>query len=76
MTDVSGHDIKLSKNRVKGIGKRYSDRITDDAAVYVAYWLEKEAEDLWKVAKELSEHAGRKTVMEEDIRLAEKIMGE
>lgn len=74
MADKDGHDVQLSKNKVKDIGRRYSDRISDDAAIQVAYEIEKKAEEIWSTANELCEHAGRSTVMEEDVRLAVRIM--
>lgn len=72
--DETGNDIALSKRSVKGIGHRFNDRITDDAALRVSRMLETQAEEIWSNAEVFAEHAGRKTIKEEDVRKAAKMM--
>ena len=47
-------------------------RVSDDAKLALAEVLEQKALDISAEAKRLAEHAGRKTVTEKDIRLADK----
>ena len=47
-------------------------RVSDDAKSALAEVLEKKALDISAEAKKLAEHAGRKTVTEKDIHLANK----
>ena len=47
-------------------------RVSDDAKVALAEVLEEKALQISEEAKKLAEHAGRKTVTEKDIRLANK----
>lgn len=75
--DISGHDLSLGQANVKRIGRRVheNERISGDAARLMAYFLENEAEDMWRAASEAAEHAGRKTVQEGDIRVAMSMRG-
>ncbi len=54
------------------IRKAGANRVSESAARELAEILEKYAMDIAKDATELSEHAGRKTVRDSDIRLANK----
>jgi histone H3/H4 len=74
--DTNGNEIALSKRSVKGIGHRFNDRITDDAALRVALELEKRAEDTFRCAEMFANHAGRKTIKEEDIMKVMKMRDE
>ena len=47
-------------------------RVSDDAKATLAELLEQKALEISSEAKKLAEHAGRKTVTEKDIRLANK----
>ena len=47
-------------------------RVSDDAKAALAEVLEQKALEISSEAKKLAEHAGRKTVTEKDIRLANK----
>ncbi|MBU0470649.1 MAG: NFYB/HAP3 family transcription factor subunit [Nanoarchaeota archaeon] len=47
-------------------------RVSDDAKVALANLLEQKAKELSAEAKRLAEHAGRKTITEKDIHLADK----
>lgn len=75
MNDIDGHDLKLSKEKVKLLGRDYSSRISDDAALFIAYVAERQIREHWRLANELCNHAGRSTIMEEDARLAEELIG-
>lgn len=72
--DVDGHELKLSKGKSKRVGKEYSERISGDAALVVAYSAERYMRKHWRLASELASHAGRETVMEQDARLADEIL--
>jgi histone H3/H4 len=52
-----------------------ADRVSDDAKVALRDALEEFADTLGKHAIRLSNHAGRKTVKEEDIKLAKITAG-
>ncbi len=45
-------------------------RVSDDAKIALKEYLEKEAKKLGKKAWQLAQHAGRRTVQGEDIKLA------
>lgn len=72
--DLDGHQLKLSKGKVKSLGKEYSERISGDAAIVVAFSAERYIRKQWRLASELASHAGRQTVQEEDARLADEIL--
>jgi len=74
--DKNGKDIALSKRSVKGIGHRFNDRITDGAALRVCLELENQAEEIWRLAEVFANHAGRKTVKEEDVMKVMKMRDE
>lgn len=76
MMDKNGKEIDISKRSVKGIGHRFNDRITDDACLRVAMELESQAEDIFRNAQVMAEHAGRKTIKEEDVMLVMKMRDE
>lgn len=58
----------------KLIRKVGAERVSEDAAIALAAYLDEEALVVARQAVELAEHAGRKTVKAEDIRLALKKM--
>lgn len=66
----TANDVQLSKHNVEEISHEVADRITDKALVHLMYNEEHRIKDIMRNAKTLSKHAGRKTVQEEDIRLA------
>ncbi len=47
-------------------------RVGDDAVVELSDFLTKKGLEIAKKAKALSKHSGRKTVMEDDVKLADK----
>ena len=73
MTDKSGHQLKLSVNKVKAVGHQIHDRISDDAARQMAHSEEDRIKKKWRLAKVMAEHAGRQTIQEEDVRLVENM---
>lgn len=74
--DKNGKEVELSKRNMKDIGHRFSGRITDDAAIRVCLELERQSEEIWRAAETLAEHAGRKTIKEEDIMKVLKLRDE
>lgn len=76
MTDeYEASDLKLGKRSVKNIGHEVCDRITDDAAIRVAYEEEKRIKEMFRLANIVSKRAGRQTVREDDIRVVKQILG-
>lgn len=49
-------------------------RVSDDAALELAKYLEEKAKLLAVEGKKISEHSGRRTVMKHDIKLARKVI--
>ena len=49
-------------------------RVSDKAALEMGHILERRSKELLTEAKLLSEHAGRRTVMRDDIKMAKKQM--
>jgi histone H3/H4 len=71
----------MVKNNVRGIPlasmekiirKAGANRVSDSAKDELRKILEQEAEEITKKATLLARHAGRKTIKEEDIKLASK----
>ncbi len=56
----------------KIIAKAGAERISDNASEYLAEILTNKGVEISKYAMQLAEHAGRKTVKKEDIKLASK----
>ena len=75
-SDVDGNDISLSKRSVKGIMHEFSGRVSDDAAIRMAYQAEQRMMKKTRAAKQVAQQNGRDTIKEEDIRLVENILGE
>lgn len=69
-SDIDGNDVQLSKRNVKSIMHDINSRISDDAAVRVAYMMENDIKKLTKAARVVAKSDGRETVMEDDIRRA------
>ena len=74
--DKTGKELALSKRSVKDVGHRFNDRITDDAALRVCLELENQAEEIWRLSEVFADHAGRKTIKEEDVMKVMKMMDE
>ena len=60
---------KTFKRLMKSYG---AERVSDEAAEYMAKYTEKILFQIISRASKLAEHAGRKTVLLEDVRLARK----
>lgn len=73
--DIDGHDVKLSVSQTKNVMHEVSDRISQDAAVRMTYETEQAIKEKTRAAEIMANHAGRKTVREEDIRAIERIVG-
>lgn len=74
MVEYDGHELTLTKGRVRTLGQERADRISEDAILRVIYEEEQRIRQVFQMARELADHAGRATVQEDDIRLAFKYM--
>lgn len=74
--DKDGKELELSMNGVKRIGHEHSDRIRDDAVLRVMYEEQNRISKVFRAAKVIAESAGRKTVIEEDVRIVYQLMEE
>jgi histone H3/H4 len=74
--DVNGNDIQLSKRNVKTIMREFTDRVSDDAAIRVAYQSEQRIMKKTRAAKMVARQNGRETIKEDDVRLVENIVDE
>lgn len=74
MSDIDGNDINLSKRSVKGIAHEHSDRVSDDAAIRMAYQAEQRLHKKSRAAKLVANANGRETIKEDDVRLVDNIM--
>jgi len=66
--DENGNDLQLTIHNVKDIGHEFNDRITDDAVKRVAMVEQDRMQKIFRLAKVMARHAGRKTIKEDDIR--------
>lgn len=73
-SDHTGNDIHLSKRNVKDIVHEHADRVSDDAAIRMAYDAELEIHDKARAAKLIANSRGRETVKEEDVVLVNNIL--
>lgn len=77
MVDKSAEDVAITVSTIKDIAHDIGiARISDDAAVHIANVLEMEAEELVRDSHKSANHAGRKTVKEDDVRLAREVRGD
>lgn len=67
-------DFQLTKHNVEELGHETAPRISDDAILRVIAEEEPRIIEVFRRARMLAKHAGRKTVMEEDIRLVYSFM--
>lgn len=73
-SDRNGNDIQLSKGNVKSIIHEHAERVSDDAAIRMAYEAELDMHKRARAAKLVANGKGRKTVKEEDVVLVANIM--
>jgi histone H3/H4 len=65
--------MELTLQPLRRIFKRAgAKRVSDDAALELGRIMEDRAKRILSEAKQLSEHAGRRTVMRSDIKMAKK----
>lgn len=75
MVEKNGHELNLTKNSVKGVIKDETNtRVTGDAVLQVMAIEEERIRSLSRAAKMIADNAGRKTIQEQDVRVAEQIM--
>jgi len=68
-------ELRLPANAVERLLKKAgADRVAGEAAEALRDFVSAEARDLARRAWQLAEHAGRKTVLAEDVKLAKKTM--
>lgn len=65
--DKDGNELYLTTGNVKSIGHKHNERITEDAVRRVAMREESRMDKIFRLAKVMARHAGRKTIKEEDI---------
>lgn len=73
-SDRTGNDIQLSKNNVKSVMHEHNDRISDDAAIRMAYEVELDIHRKTQAARLVANGKGRQTIKEEDIVLVNNII--
>lgn len=73
-SDRDGNDINLSKRNVKSVMHEHSSRVSDDAAIRMAYEAELELHDKARAAKLVANSRGRETIKEEDVVLVNNIL--
>jgi len=73
-SDHTGNDIHLSKRNVKSVMHEHADRVSDDAAIRMAYEAELRIHDKARAAKLIANSRGRETIKEEDVVLVNNIL--
>jgi len=69
--------MELTINPIRRLFKRVgARRVSDNAAIELAKIIEDKSKLLATEAQKLSEHAGRRTVLRRDVKLARKILEE
>jgi histone H3/H4 len=76
MTDFDGNDVDLSIRSVKNIMHNINGRVSDDAALVLAYRAQREIMNMTKAAQVVANGKGRETIKEEDVREVEEILGQ
>lgn len=76
VSDIDGDGVSLSTRAIKSIGHDSTKhgRISQDAAILVAYQEELRIKEKFRLAEIIAEAAGRKTVKEEDIRIVNTML--
>jgi len=72
-SDINGNDVQLSQRNVKEIMHRVNERVSSDAATYMAYEVEEQVTRITRAADIVAKADGRETVREDDIRKARNI---
>lgn len=67
-------DLELTKSSVRRIAHGVTDRISDDAILRLAAQEENRIQEKVRLAELVADRAGRKTVMEEDMEVVDKIL--
>lgn len=70
----NGNDFTLPKNSTETLAHEVVDRVSDDAVLRVIAEEEPRIKEVFRRAQVLAEHAGRKTVREEDVRMVYQYM--
>lgn len=74
--DITGNDVRLSTRVIKEIGhdSTTEGRISQDAAIRIAYQEQERIGELLRLAEVLAKKEGRKTVKEEDVRTVQQLL--
>jgi len=72
--EYDANDLELGKRSIKNIAYGVTDRVSDDAALRVAYQEEKRIKEKFRLAKIIAKRAGRETIREDDLRVVETIL--
>lgn len=72
-SDNEPKDLTINRSGTKRVMHRHVDRVSDDAAVAAAVVAERTIEDLTRAAYIIAQNDGRSTVMEKDIRAAQRV---
>lgn len=72
-SDIDPSDLSINRSSTKRVMHRHVDRVSDDAAVAAAVVAETTVEDLTRAAYIIAQNDGRATVMEKDIRAAQRV---
>jgi histone H3/H4 len=69
-----GNDYQITKHNVESLAHDMVDRVSDDAVLRVMAEEEPRIKEVFRRAQILAQHAGRKTVREEDVRMVYSYM--
>jgi len=73
--EVETKELEITKKSIKKLGRQVGvNRMTDDAAVRVAYQYETTIRTRLKMAQMIAEHAGRETIKEQDLMLVDRLI--
>lgn len=73
--EIEDDDVQFSSYSIKKIGQQAGvDRMSDSAALRVAYEQQREIQNLLQAAQIIANQAGRKTVREEDVIAVKEIV--
>lgn len=73
-SDRDGNNVELSKRNVKAIMHQHNERVSDDAAIHMAFEMERMINRKTRAAALVAQSKGRKTIKEEDVRVVNNIM--
>lgn len=75
-SDLDGNKLQVSKNKIKAVMREQNERVSDDAALRMAYQVEQMVRRRARAARLAASHDGRKTIQERDLIHVENVMDE